>query len=276
MGLMVSTVMDALGQSRVKNMIDKLEARPDKLDHPLACGVFKHKVGDAYLGLNWVPPQFLEDAGTMGMLTSLGFSWLYSSNRACIRCGPSVMPLVGMGTFYLHAHGHSSWLFAWPMSEQVKLGLDMEAICDYLAKFSLTDMLAFVRKGFQVVLTARRVVWVPYGYNVAIVSLNTELEEVGHDSLSHILAMPMISDKMAMRDLTPDAARLLITSVSDILKGDDEDPIWKMLGPVYEQWLLNVADKGGDDGQEESQLGSDTVISVKSAAAGESPAISDK
>lgn len=62
------------------------------------------------------------------------------STRACLRCGPESMPLVGVGSWYTDiGNGVSSWLFAWPISEQVKLGVPMEQISEYLSKFSLPD-----------------------------------------------------------------------------------------------------------------------------------------
>ena len=68
------------------------------------------------------PGQFIQQTGEIGMLTTLGFAWLYSAARACIRCGPHVKPLAGISTWYVAASGASTWLFAWPTSEQVKLG----------------------------------------------------------------------------------------------------------------------------------------------------------
>ena len=175
----------------------------------------------------WVPEEFLAQSGSIRMLTTLGIPWLYASARACLRCGPHVTPLVGVGTFYVAQGGHSSWLFAWPISEQVKLGVAMDKIADYLAKFTLPDMLAFLNKGFHVVLAARRVAWVPYGYNVAIVSFNTELEDAGLNSQSHVLAMPMLSDTMANRDLSQDVLQMLVESVCAMRKSPDaQTGIW--------------------------------------------------
>ena len=193
---------------------------------------------------------------------------------------PHVMPLVGVGTFYLAAGGHSSWLFAWPISEQLSLGVSMDKICDYLAKFTLPNMLAFVKRGVHMVLTARRLAWVPYSYNVAIVSLSTELEDAGADSHAHILAMPMLSDVMAGRDLSPGAWRWSRSSsracppcASSLIRarmgsGRSTAP------STYEQWLPNVAGKDEDDAQEDSQREGDAAKSVRST--GCSPPMSDK
>ena len=212
------SVTDALSAGRIQSMMDKLAAKTEWDTKQLARAAFRNKHGDPYVDLKWVPAEFLEQAGQISMLTALWVPWLYPSARACLRCGPHVMLLVGVGTFYLAAGGRSSWLFSWPISEQVKLGVSMEKISDYLAELTLPDMLAFVKKGFHMVfhmvLTARRVVWVPYGYNVAIVSHNTELEDAGAGSKSHILAMPILSDIMASRDLSPEVAKILVESVS--------------------------------------------------------------
>ena len=190
------------------------------------------------------------------MLTTLGMPWLYTSARACLRCGPHVMPLVGVGTFYLPQDGHSAWLFAWPLEEQVKLGVSMENISDFLAKLSPADMLAFVRKGFHMVLMARRVVWVPYGYNVAIVSLNSELEVAGAGSKSHVLALPMLSDSMANRDLSQDVLPMLLESVCTMAKSPDaQEGIWSKIGSIYEQWLRSFLHNGEDEDGREDTVG---------------------
>ena len=201
------------------------------------------------------------------MLTTLGMSWMYSSARACLRCGPHVMPLVGMGTFYLPHDGHSAWLLAWPIEEQVKFGVSMDNMVEFLAQLSLPDMLTFVSKGFHVVLTARRVLWVPYGYNVALVSLNSELELAGPRSKSTVLALPMLSDSMASRDLSQEVLKMLLDAVPSMAKGPDaQQGIWKNIGAIYEQWLRSFLSHGHDeDGQEESQPHRETAQSVKSS-----------
>ena len=182
------------------------------------------------------------------------------------------LPLVGVGTFYHAVSGHSAWIFAWPLAEQVKLGVSMEAAAKYLMGFSLPDMLSFVQKGFHTILKAERVVWIPYGWNVAIISLNTELEDAGANSSSHIIAMPMFSDKMAKRDFTPEVVKLLVKTVSDLHKhGEKDKPMWQKFGPVYEQWLLNFA---ASDGHDDAEDGSGDEESATIPA--ESSAKSDK
>ena len=250
---MVSSVMAVLGESRVQDLADKLGNLLGKTKNgsdALAMSPLKIKPTDPYVELTWVPEAFMEEAGSVDMLTTLGYPWLYSSVRACMRCGTAVMPIVGVGTFYLAASGHSSWLFAWPIAEQVKLGVDMDDMTAYLQKFSLPDMVAFVKKGFHTVIKAKRVVWVPYGYNTAIVSLNTEIEDAGADSKAHILAMPMFSDKMAGNHFTPDVVKLLIKQVATHRAQDDVDVVWEKFGPVYESWLTNFAGHDDDDGHD--------------------------
>jgi len=84
-GHMVSSVNDVLGESRVQDLMDKLDnllgkSKASKDTLPLS--VFKNKPGDAYLDLKRVPEQFLEEAGSIGMLTTLGYSWMYTSLRS--------------------------------------------------------------------------------------------------------------------------------------------------------------------------------------------------
>ena len=269
-GFMVAGVANVLGAIRIQKTIDKVESRPDRMVNTLSTVAFKNKPGDAYTELKWVPDMFLDQAGEISMLTTLGHAWLYSAARACIRCGPHVMPLVGVGTWYVAAHGHSTWLFAWPISEQVKLGVDMEAICDYLGRFTLPDMLAFIKKGFYLILAAGRVAWIPYGYNVALLSLNSEVEDAGSDSQAHILAMPMLSDTMASRDLTPEVVTMLLQSVSSQRKLPNPTPFVEKFGSIYEEWLLNFAAKGHDgndgDGHADESQQSDKVKSVVGTA----------
>lgn len=81
----MSSVRDALGAGRVQSMMDKIVNREDKVKHSLALATFKNKPGDAYVDLKWVPEDFLEQASTIGMLTTLGFAWLYSACRACLQ-----------------------------------------------------------------------------------------------------------------------------------------------------------------------------------------------
>ena len=177
------------------------------------------------------------------------------------------MPLVGMGTFYLPHDGHSAWLLAWPIEEQVKLGVSMDKMVDFLAQLSLPDMLTFVSKGFHVVLTARRVVWVPYGYNVALVSLSSELELAGPLSQSTVLALPMLSGSMASRDLSQEVLKMLLYCVPSMANAPDaQQGIWKNIGAIYEQWLRSFLSHGKDeDGQEDSQPQGETAKSVKSS-----------
>ena len=276
MGSTVMSVIDVLGADRVQGMVEKLMLKTERDLRQLALGAFRNKVGDPYLDLQWVLEEFLAQSGPILMLTTLGMPWLYASARACLRRGPHVMPLVGVGTFvYVAQGGHSSWLFAWPISEQVKLWVAMDKIADYLAKFTLPDMLAFVKKGFHVVLAARRVVWVPYGYNVAMVSPNTELEDAGFDSRSHVLAMPMLSDTMASRGLSLEVLQMLVETVSAMRKSPDaQTGIWAKVGPIYQEWLRSFMGNGEDeDGHEDSLRQEETAKLVKST---DEPAMSDK
>ena len=269
-GFIVASVANVLPAIRLQKVIDKVEARQDMMSKPLAMATFKNKPADPYTDLKWVPDMFREQAGEIIMLTTLGHAWLYSSARACIRCGPHVMPLVGIGTWYVAAQGHSTWLFAWPISEQVKLGVDMDAICDYLGKFTLPDMLAFTKKGFHMILAMGRVAWIPYGYNVALLSLNSEIEDAGSDSQAHILAMPMLSDTMASRDLTPDVVHMLLQHVSSQRKGAEPGHFLEKFGSTYEEWLLNFAGKDDDDHRHDGE--SQQADAVKSVVGtGESP-----
>ena len=267
MGSKVWSVMDVLGLDRIQAFADKLASKTEWDTKQLSLGALRNKPGDPYLDLKWVPEEFLSQSGPILMLTTLGMSWMYSSARACLRCGPHVMPLVGVGTFYLPHDGHSAWLLAWPIEEQVKLGVSMDKMVDFLAQLSLPDMLTFVSKGFHVVLTARRVVWVPYGYNVALVSLNSELELAGPGSKSTVLALPMLSDSMASRDLSQEVFKMLLDAVSSMANGPDaQQGIWKNIGAIYEQWLRSFLSHGHDeDGQEESQPLPETAQSAKSS-----------
>ena len=135
----------------------------------------------------------------------------------------------------------------------------MDKFVDYLANFTLPDMLAFVKKGFHVVLAVRRVVWVPYGYNVAMVSLSTELENAGFDSRSHVLAMPS-------RDLSQEVLQMLVESMSAMRKSPDaQTGIWAKVGPIYEEWLRSFMGNGEDeDGHEDSLRQEETAKPVKS------------
>ena len=149
-GHRVSSVMAVLGESRVQDFMDKLGNLIGKTKNgsdAMAHAPLKIKPGDSYIDLSWVPEAFMEAAGSVDMITTVGCPWVYSSIRACMRCGTAVMPMVGVGTFYLAASGHSSWLFAWPIAEQVKLGVDMDDMAGYLEKFSLPDMLPSWRRG---------------------------------------------------------------------------------------------------------------------------------
>ena len=255
----------ALNDDRVQSMIDKITNQIST--DQISTAAFRMKHGDPYGEYKWVPEEFLAQAGQISMLTTLGFPWLYVSARACLRCGPESMPLVGVGSWYTDiGNGVSSWLFAWPISEQVKLGVPMDQISEYLSKFSLPDMLAFVKKGFHMVLTNKRVLWVPYGYNVAIITLNSELQDpmVETSAHSHILVMPMISDTMANRDLSPEVAKVLHESAAGIREHGDAGQIWEKIGPVYESWLSNFLNKDDEaDGSQQPQ--ESATLSVNSA-----------
>ena len=125
-------------------------------------------------------------------------------------------------------------------------------------------MLAFVKKGFHMVLTNKRVVWVPYGYNVAIATLNAELDDptVETSAHSHILIMPMISDTMANRDLSPEVAKVLVESAAGIRERGKAGQIWDKIGPFYESWLGNFLNKDDEDDGRQPQ--ESATISVNS------------
>ena len=270
MGKTVMSVIEnesgALHEDRVQSMIDKITTAAST--DQISTAAFRMKHGDPYGEFKWLPQEFLAQAGQISMLTTLGFPWLYVSARACLRCGAETMPLVGVGSWYIDiGNGVSSWLFAWPISEQVKLGVPMEHIAEYLAKFSLPDMLAFVKKGFHMVLTNKRVAWVPYGYNVAIITLNAELDDptVETSAHSHILVMPMISDTMANRDLSPEVVKVLVDSAAGIRERGNAGQIWDKIGPVYESWLGNFLAGKEDEGDgSASQAKESSTISVAS------------
>ena len=128
-------------------------------------------------------------------------------------------------------------------------------------------MLAFVKKGFHMVLTNKRVVWVPYGYNVAIITLNSDMGNPMEETSahSHILVMPMISDTMANRDLSPEVVKVRVESAAGIRERGNAGQIWDKIGPVYESWLGNFLNKDdeGDDGSQ-SQAQESATISVHS------------
>ena len=256
----------ALNDDRVQSMIDKITNQIST--DQISTAAFRMKHGDPYGEFKWLPQEFLAQAGQISMLTTLGFPWLYVSARACLRCGPESMPLVGVGSWYTDiGNGVSSWLFAWPISEQVKLGVPMDQISEYLSKFSLPDMLAFVKKGFHMVLTNKRVALVPYGYNVAIITLNAELDDptVETSAHSHILVMPMISDTMANRDLSPEVVKVLVDSAAGIRERGNAGQIWDKIGPVYESWLGNFLAGKEDEGDgSASQAKESSTISVAS------------
>ena len=109
---------------------------------------------------------------------------------------------------------------------------------------------------------------------MAIVAFNTELEDAGAGSKSHILAMPMLSDIMASRDLSQEVVQILVESVSAMRKQPEaQTRIWEKCGPIYEQWLLNFVGKDDGDGREDSQPQEDVAKSAKSTG---EPAMSDK
>ena len=270
MGKTVLSVMEnesgAVNEDRVKIMIDKITNQFNTDE--ISTAALRTKLGDPYGEFKWVPEEFLAQAGQISMLTTLGFPWLYVSARACLRCGPESMPLVGVGSWYTDTgHGVSSWLFAWPIAEQVKVGVPMASISDFLAKLSLPDMLAFVKKGFHMVLTNKRVVWVPYGYNVAIITLNSDMGNPMEETSahSHILVMPMISDTMANRDLSPEVVKVLVDSAAGIRERGNAGQIWDKIGPVYESWLGNFLAGKEDEGDgSASQAKESATISVAS------------
>ena len=126
-----------------------------------------------------------------------------------------------------------------------------------------------MEKGFHTVIKAKRVVWVPYGYNAAIISLNTELADAGADSKAHILAMPMFSEKMACNQFTPEVVKLLIKQVAAHRAQDDVDAVWEKFGAVYESWLANFVGQDEDDGHDSHNEAPGKPAS--SGAAAESP-----
>ena len=80
---------------------------------------------------------------------------------------------------------------------------------------------------------------------------------------SHILVMPMISDTMANRDLSPEVAKVLHESAAGIREHGDAGQIWEKIGPVYESWLSNFLNK--DDEADGSQPQESATLSVNSA-----------
>ena len=111
----------ALNDDRVQSMIDKITNQIST--DQISTAAFRMKHGDPYGEYKWVPEEFLAQAGQISMLTTLGFPWLYVSARACLRCGPESMPLVGVGSWYTDiGNGVSCRVFAWPTCDLVKPG----------------------------------------------------------------------------------------------------------------------------------------------------------
>ena len=152
--------------------------------------------------------------------------------------------------------------------------MDTDKNGEYLAKFTLPDMLAFVIQGFHMILAARRFVWIPYvwlqrGHDLP--DLRSRRRRRGcpgaHPGHAHAFGHD------GRRDLTPEVVNMLVQSVSSLCKQEDPDMFLDNLGAIYGEWLLNFAAQDGD-GHDAETPHEDAVKAVMST--GESPAKSDK
>lgn len=125
----------------------------------------------------WVRGAIKESA--LGDLTpvlagALGDAWVLHHKKWAFRCDASEIPAIGMGTFVRCLSGCMLFML-WPMSAVARKGSHAKDVKSMLMNMTQEDAAAFMTtSGHHATMRQGATLWVPYGYQYFMISLEDD------------------------------------------------------------------------------------------------------
>ena len=243
-GQQVHQAVDSLGRERLDretrelmSLVDempKMEGKGESIVRPYGPGT------DTYTDARWVPAKWREAGVLPTELSGCGAPWLLAERAASWRTDFYHTPLPGVGQFWQQRLG-SRLVLLWPVNSVTELGAECQNAWYWL--FDEIPTVTFKEHASVNVAVARLDagdgLWVPFGWQVATLSLQQGRVVGGAAAYGSAVVMPFLCKGLAEQCASMALVAGHLKAQVDISIQDKCEP-WPRVGRDLEDWLNRI------------------------------------
>jgi translation initiation factor 1 (eIF-1/SUI1) len=190
---------------------------------------------DSIERLDWVPKDLVELKCLPEALRGHGAPWALCSNQGTMRHCPTQIPYLGEPSVF-HVIKGRLFIVSFSVRPLVDVQMELQEGHTYIANLPLKDFSEFMqRRCRHALVAAGDTFWVPGGYHVVMITMDTES--------SVVLQQPYVcSALLAM--LSAQKLKAVQHSVTSFLTRQASSDLWGKVATGHSDWLRSVAAMG--------------------------------